>query len=284
MLFNTLSLPLLCAAASIFCSGCASSSYQYGRFKNSSVPCEPVSENVVTYDGRHPILDGMEYLIHTPIEKAEAMISRNPPDCRSRKERMRASLAVTKQYLMMNDLSDVYVDVRRYSPAKQWKRLRQNQEIHPAWKYTLGTIYWCIETVVPARAFRYSYYNPFTKTLAVNSVWREWNIYEAARAKDFLGVPHCGCYIAAQNIPFVPLFQEVQVSNDALSYARAQRDEDLEHELYPFAYGEIFGCTVEEAAFITPGLSGLPYFVSPLIWGGSFATGYSIGTLRSKRE
>ncbi len=226
----------------------------------------------------------MEYLVHTPIEKVSNFVSREVPDPRSREERMEESLEATKSYLAANDLSDVYVDVCRYNPAAQWRRLRQNPDVHPLWKYSLGTVYWSIETVIPARVFRYTYYNPFTKTLAVNSVWREWNIYEAARAKDFLGVRYPGSYIAAQHIPFVPLYQEVNVSKDAISYARARHDSDLERELHPFAYGEIFGSTVEEAAFIIPGLSGLPFFMSPVIWGGSFATGFGLGSARVELE
>ena len=149
---------------------------------------------------------------------------------------------------------------------------------------TRGSVYWAVETVIPARAFRYSYYNPFTNTLALNSIWHEWNIYEAARAKDFLGARDPGLYAVILHVPFAPIYQEIRVGTDSLTYARSKGDLELELALYPFVYGEVFGGTVEEAAFLVPGLSSLHEAAGPLIWASCFATGYAIGTAITESE
>jgi hypothetical protein len=112
-------------------------------------------------------------------------------------------------------------------------------------------------------------------------VWREWNIYEAARAKDYLGVRDPGVYATMQLIPFVPVYQEARVASDAITYSKVQGDRELELAMYPFAYGEVFGVTIEEAAFLIPGLSGVPLLVSPAIWGSGFATGIGLGTAKA---
>ena len=106
---------------------------------------------------------------------------------------------------------------------------------------TRGSVYWAVETVIPARAFRYSYYNPFTNTLALNSIWHEWNIYEAARAKDFLGARDPGLFAVFLHVPFAPIYREIRVGTDSLTYARSKGDLELELALYPFAYGDQCG-------------------------------------------
>ncbi len=68
-----------------------------------------------------------------------------------------------------------------------------------------------------------------------------------------------------------------------MTYARSIHDRELELELYPYAYGEIFGSAVSEAAVVIPGLSGLPFYSSPVIWGSSFATGFGMGRLRKSQ-
>ena len=79
-------------------------------------------------------------------------------------------------------------------------------------------------------------------------------------------------------MPFAPIYQEIRVGTDSLTYARSKGDVELELALYPFVYGEVFGGTVEEAAFLVPGLSSLHETAGPLIWASCFATGYAIGT------
>ena len=279
---NTLDVARFCMAAfSLLCSGCLMPTYRYGRFKESAKPSEEATQNIVTYDEKHKQLDRIEALIFAPLERLSSLFGPDGDDLRSRDERMNESLETTLAYLTKNDLHDVFVDVRRYNPRLQWARLRQNKRMHPVWKYSAGVAAWTVETIIPARVFRYTYYNPFTNTLAVNSVWKEWNIYEAARAKDYLGAHFPGAYATAQHIPFVPIYQEIRVGSDAITYARFEQDPDLERSLYPFAYGEVFGATVEEAAFLVPGLSGLPLFTSPLIWGSSFTAGYGIGSAKA---
>lgn len=275
----TLTIAVVCLCAS----GCVMPTYKYGRCKDGTQPYSQEARNRVNRDSRrHPILDRMEVALHTPIEAVLEPVGLGNPDKRPRDVQMANTLDGTMTYLAENRLDDVIIDVRRCSPLTQWRRLRANRNIAPIWKYSVGTIYWGIETILPARLFRYSYYNPFTNTLAINSIWHEWNIYEAAKAKDFLGSRDAGAYATFLHIPFAPIYQEIRVGTDALTYARATGDRDLELKLYPFVYGEVFGGTVEEAAFLIPGLSSLHTAAGPLIWAGSFATGYAIGTAITK--
>lgn len=265
------------------CCGCVLPAYRYGRYKDSMCPATGAATNPLTYDPPHPKLDLLEKALFRPVDGIVNALGAGHADHRLREERMQESLATTLDYLGKNNLNEVYIDIRRYNPRAQWRRLRENNKVHPFWKYTAGSVTWAAESILPPRLFRYSYYNAYTNTLAMNSVWREWNISEAARAKDFLGARFPGTYAVAQHIPFVPIYQEVRIGTDALTYARAIGDRELELELYPYAYGEIFGSAVTEAAIVVPGLSGLPFYSSPLIWGSSFATGFGLGHLQKSR-
>ena len=186
-------------------SGCVMPVYKYGRMKDSLHPSAADSRNLVNVDTDHPRLDQVEKTLFRPIEALSNSLGMGEKEIGSREIRMRESLDTTLECLRQNDLGDVYVDVRRYNPAAQWTRLRQNKKVNPVWKYTAGTLTWATESILPPRVFRYSYYNAYTNTLAMNSVWREWNVSEAARAKDFLGSRYPGTYAVAQHIPFVPI-------------------------------------------------------------------------------
>lgn len=249
-----------------FAMGCTSNKpYRYGRKNESNAPYHTAIESI--RDGRndHPKLDRIEENLYAPIDGLRARLSRSnwtKQDLPKQREQA-ASQAIA--YLSQNDLADVHVAWREYDPADQWRRLRNNEDIHPIWKYTDGSIRVIASSILPERVFRSDRYNPHTKTLHLNSADASRAVYAAATAKDFLGHPWPGLYAASRYIPIVPAYQHSRIAQDAISYAQSQDDWELERRMYPTAYSRVGGSLLSEVYGVAPGTSGMPFFVGPVM-------------------
>src|SRR5262249_30584448 len=72
-------------------------------------------------------------------------------------------------YLAKNDLESVKVRLNQYAPGDDWRRLVANKSVGWGWRYSLGTLSWLGETILPGRVIGGDHYNPFTNTVHIYS-------------------------------------------------------------------------------------------------------------------
>ena len=257
---------LLCSIAIVLSTGCSTSKpYRYGRNNDSAIPYQSPISSVVDGRSNHPKLDAIEKNLYAPIDALRARLSRADLTQKSIAQQRELAASQAISYLLKNDLSDVHIAWREYDPSDQWRRLWNNDEIHPLWKYTDGSMRVIASTILPERVFRLDRYNPHTKTLYLNSTDPTRAVYAAATAKDFLGHPFPGLYAVSRYVPIVPAFQHGRIAQDAILYAHAQDDWELERRMYPTAYSRVGGSVLSEVYGIAPGTSGMPFFVGPVM-------------------
>ncbi|MCU0720698.1 MAG: hypothetical protein MUC83_13400 [Pirellula sp.] len=255
-----------CVFAIVLSTGCSTSKpYRYGRENDSSIPYQSPISSVVDGRSNHPKLDAIEKNLYAPIDALRARLSKADLTQKTIAQRQEVATAQAISYLSQNDLSDVHIAWRDYDPSDQWKRLWNNDEIHPVWKYTDGSLRVIASTVLPERVFRLDRYNPHTKTLYLNSADPARAVYAAATAKDFLGHPFPGLYAISRYVPIVPAYQHGRIAQDAILYSHAQDDWELERRMYPTAYSRVGGSVLSEVYGIAPGTSGMPFFVGPVM-------------------
>ena len=246
-------------------SGCASPTYQYGL--KHRVDPRPTLDmvNTITIGGEHPKLDRVEKAIHYPLQKIKSWFAKrdqSPPDP---VELRRAVVYKAQEFLILNELVDIKIDVGEYDPAEQWRRLKANDRIHPFWKYSFGTVEHLKYAWIPGRVFHYDKYNPYTNTLSIHSTRPSMAVYESAEAKIIRDHRFPGAYLAVCSLPIAPLFKDVRVANDVLSYARTRQEWDLERELYPQIYSAYGSDLVSQAAWVFPSAWVLPSYYKPLL-------------------
>jgi hypothetical protein len=223
----------------------------------------------------------LESAVHYPADKMKQWFGNAPAEPEqptwTAEERYVHNLSTAQEYLALHDLTEMYVDIRAYEPAEQWRRLRTNREISGFWKYTGGTLQHLEYCLFPGRVLRRDRYNVFTNTLSINSTRPERTLYAAATAKylcerDYPGAFATGCYF-----PVVPLFRDYHVANDALSYARYRGDWELEQRLYPHVYGNFGSELVSQGTSLFPQFALLPFYVRPMLSLGGRMVGKSTG-------
>jgi hypothetical protein len=249
-----------------FAVGCSTNKpYRYGRTNESNTPFQTAIASIKDGRGDHPRLDVLENQLYAPIDALRARLSRSnwTKQILSEQREIAASQAIS--YLSQNDLSDVHVAWREYDPTDQWRRLWNNEDIHPIWKYTDGSIRIIASTILPERVFRLDRYNPHTKTLHLNSADVSRAVYAAATAKNFLGHPWPGLYAASRYLPIIPAYQHGRIAQDAINYAQNQDNWELERRMYPTAYARVGGSLLSEVYGVAPGTSGMPFFVGPVM-------------------
>ena len=181
-----------------------------------------------------------------------------------------------EEYLAKNELDTVKVRLNQYAPRDEWRRLVANKSVGWGWRYSLGTLSWLGETIVPGRLIGGDHYNPFTNTVNVYSDVPAIAIHEAGHAKDFARRRYKGTYAAVYLLPVVPLWHEAIATNDVLSYLRAEGDPSDEQAayrvLYP-AYGTYAGNAIS---------SVVPVAGTPLYLAGAIS-GHIVGRIRASQ-
>lgn len=244
--------------------GCARTTYRYGLTHRREARPGLDEVNPLVFGGEHPKLDKLEKTIHYPIEKVKQWFPRRQPE-QDPAELRRLATFKTQEFLVLNELPDVNIDVREYDPSEQWQRLKNNDRIHPFWKYTAGTIEHLKYAWLPGRVFHYDDYNPYTNTLTINSTSPARAVYQAADAKILRDQDLPGTYAAAQYLPVVPLVHDVRVANDVLSYARVRGEWEFEKQLTPNIYARFGADAVSQATSLVPGAAYMPFYYKPLL-------------------
>lgn len=189
------------------------------------------SANPILYGGRQPGLDAIESAIHAPRQfVARALGDLDSGSLPPESEQIQA-LELSRDYLQKNGLQDVHIDVRRYAPREQWRRIRENERISPALKYSAGTLSWVGYTLFPGRVFHTDEYDVFSNSLALNSGEPASSLYAAAEAMEYRKRRMPGVYWGIQSLPGIPVVHHLTVGTNAAAYAREIGDEKLTNEV-----------------------------------------------------
>ncbi len=158
-------------------------------------------------------------------------------------------LLLASNYLLANGLTDIKVDFHAYSPKLQWTRLVANKEISPIWKYSGGTVSWLRYALLPHRILHQNDFDPFTKTLSINSTRPLQGLYESAVAKEYFchrDDIEVGNYAMLQYVPFAPLWHHGRATQDVITYSDRHLDPGLDRQLYPLVWARLGSTAVSE--------------------------------------
>lgn len=139
-------------------------------------------------------------------------------------------------YMDENELDDVLVRVNQYDPVGEWHRLRKNDRVNPAWRYTIGVCMLTQYTLMPGRILGGDQYNAYTNTLYINSDVPAVVLHEAAYAKDVHSRKLPGSYAFVNELPLIGMWRHTNGINDVLGYARINDDWAIEKETYSVVY------------------------------------------------
>jgi len=237
---------LLCGMALWLGSGCATTSYQFGRFHPQEPDGVDVQPVAVKQGTPHKTLDRFARLVGIPGQFFTLNSKTNNHDVSPE------TLEKLKTYLERNDLTDVLVAVNDYDPKGQWQRLRENDRISPLWRYTAGTLNWLGYVIVPNRVFGGDEYNPFTNTMTLTSDVPALVLAEAAYAKDIHARKNPGAYAAINDLPVLSMIRHSRATSDVLGYARLEHDWEAEKEAYNVLYPQIGSTTFGPASHFVP--------------------------------
>lgn len=228
-------------------SGCATTGYQFGRFHPEQPDGVALQQVVIERGEPNKTLDRIGWVVGLPARILTLNKKVNNHDISP------ATLDTLQEYLERNDITDVYVAINQYDPKGQWKRLRENSRIAPAWRYSAGTLTWLGYTLFPGRVFGGDRYDPFTNSLNLNSDVPALVLSEAAYAKDIHSQKHPGAYATLVNdLPLLTLWRQGKSASDVLSYAQLQEDWELEKEAYHVLYPQMASGAVGTAGPFVP--------------------------------
>lgn len=213
--------------------GCAAATpYRYGHFRAAG---EERPNDAITIERGAPnkTLDRLAWIVGTlaRILPLNSKINRH--------ELSDATAAKLTDYLVKNDLTDVYVYVNHYDPKGQWRRLRQNALVSPLWRYSFGVVSFVGYTLLPNRILGGDSYNPFTNSLYLNSDVPAIALHEAAYAKDVHARRFPGLYAAINDLPVLTLWHHSRAVSDVLGYAQAEHDWMTERQTYCVVYPQV---------------------------------------------
>lgn len=254
------------------CAGCAGRSQFYSKL----TPREELRETRPAVEFRYGkpnwCLDGMQKIVELP---SRVMLGGRLKADRLPSEETREVLT---DYLQENNLSDIPVLVNDYDPLGQWQRLRENDRISPAWKYTAGMVGLANYTLFPGRVFARDTYSPFTNTLHVNTGRLSDSLHAAAYAKDIRTRKTPGTYAVVNSLPGIALWKTTIAVHDVVAYAQAKDSWQLESGVYRDQYPQVAVKTMAPVGlFMTP-VGNVALAVS----GG--AVGYAVGrTIEQQR-
>lgn len=219
---------------------------------------------VVEYGKPQKTLDRMRWVVTLP----RRVIAPKKPIPDRPSEETTEKLAT---YLKKNDLTDLHVAIHQYDPKGEWRRLKENDRIAPAWRYTVGTLSVVGYTLFPARVFGSDRYNAFTDTLEVNSDVPAHVLYKAACAKDVRGRKNPGTYVTVNELPLISLWHQSHAAGDVLGYARAENDWETEKQAYRVLYAHIGSSSTSIAGpFVSP-------LLGPALGLGGAVVGHTAG-------
>lgn len=266
------------------CGGCSLGPYRYGTEQSSLLPKDSALSPPVLVGGPVETMDRFEQVINAPRDaisrwKSDLAQRRGGSSTKIQAEATRQdAIMAAMAYLEDNDLHHVIVEVHHHDPMEQWKRLEANPDIHPFWKYTDGAARVGTYAMFPPRVYRFDSYNPYTKTLSINSNNPAAAIYEAAKAKNHSMVAWPGAYAAMRYVPLAPVGQQIAVTQDALAYVQQNADPTIEKAMISHTFASMTGTALLGGTAISPELNDVPLISA----GASQAIGVATGNLAGR--
>jgi len=245
--------------------GCASGPNPYQHLTARDELRESSPEITFRYGKPNLLLDGMQKVAELPsriLQGGRLTVNHAPTE---------ETCEILTDYMQENNITDVPVLVNQYDPLGEWKRLHENDQIAPAWKYTAGTFTLINYTIMPGRVFGRDDYNPFTNSLYLNSGRLSDCLHAAAYAKDVHNRDAPGAYAAVNTLPLVTLWKTTHAVNDVVSYAQARDNWQLESGVYRDQFPQAVVKTMVPAGFFLTPVANVALAVS----GG--AVGYAVG-------
>ena len=246
----------------ILSSGCAS----FNAFEQTAYRPTGSFENQVEFQRGRPnkFVDGVGNVLGIP-NKLVLLDDRADNHQVSAETEMAVS-----NYLAQNQMQDVLVRSNQYDPIGEWRRMKDNDDIRPAWRMTAGNYNLLKYTLLPGRLTGGDWYNPYTNTLNLYSDIPPLAISQASYAYDVRTRLNPGAYAAAKEVPIVGLAHSNTATHNALAYYENSAPDQLQEarDILEPNNGANFGGQL---------LSFVPY--------GSFAgrlIGSGIGRLKSK--
>jgi hypothetical protein len=252
-------------------SGCASASYNYGKFADAAGSDDAID---VVYGKPSKKLQRAKALVESPKRLIPKSWRKNEDDADPD-----VTLQKVSDYLRKNGLTDVDIYVNNYDPAGHWQRTRENDRLAPFWRYSLGAISWGKYSLLPDPVFGGSYYDPFTNTLCLNGCSPTEALHEAAYAKHVHAAKLPGTFVALGKLPGVSAWQQGDRAKDVVSYARAEHDWKTEDGAYRELYPRVGAETFSLAGAIVP-----LWWVEPVASLGGSAAGRVAGWSVSRRR
>ncbi len=259
--------------------GCASNNYRYGRLNESLGPISSPAIAVQQDLQPHPKMDRIQNSFDRSINRIRVWWGRPIPTPEQVQANRAQAMGTACVYLQQQGLDDVYVETQTYQPGQQWQRLKENQRIHPVWKYTGGSLSVLSSTIFPPRLFRRDSYNPFTNTLSLNSQNSASSLSAAADVRLSVAARYPGVRAMAGWVPIVPVKQSIDNANEILSFTQAEGDFQFQRQLYPFAYRLVGRRIVLEAIPFTLGGQSLPFYATPALGVAGGAIGAGVGNV-----
>jgi hypothetical protein len=140
-------------------------------------------------------------------------------------------------YLIGNDLCKVKVRLNEYAPFSEFARLWNCSEVSPAYRATIGLVYWLKYTVLPDRLlagfpFFGDNYNPYTNTISIYSDNPVLALQMAALAKNYAVRQYKGSYALLGIVPGFDFHQQYLASRDVAAWDYLHREKDREMDDY----------------------------------------------------
>jgi hypothetical protein len=262
----------LFAALSLVIGGCVPGPYRYGSAQRyyTSPELASVTETQIERGAPRPVLDGVGWVVGIPTK---ILLWNRKMDNHHISPETEAAVA---DYLAANELTTVKVRLNQYNPRDDWRRLVANKSVGWGWRYSLGTLSWLGEALLPGRIFGGDHYNPFTNTVHVYSDLPAIAIHEGGHAKDFARRRYKGTYAAVYLLPVTPLWYEGIATGDALGYLHAHGELDEEEDAYRVLY-PAYGTYVGNAMSNVIPAAGTPFYIAGVV------SGHIVGRIQARQ-
>jgi hypothetical protein len=256
-------VPVGLLGISLLCIGCA-------PFRPNSIAADLVRndshELAVEVDQHdHPRLDRLEAASDMP-----GRLIGIKPDHEERLERATASAELAADFLKQNHIDDVRVTVNAYSPKSEWHRLASQSLNRPAWAYPFGTIACLKRTLVPERVTNRDSYNPWTRTLAINSGDEFSALAAAAHVIEVDQAPVTPLGLSLAQWPVFNVLYRHRSSYKVIQLAKAEKNETLAATGYRRLYSDLFSTASMAAVPL------VPFYAVPLLTAGAWAVGRGV--------
>lgn len=203
-------------------------------------PCNP-GEILVERGRENGVIDGVGWVVGIP---SKILLWNSRVDNHHISSKTEQQI---RDYMAAHGLYQSQVRLNQYAPLAEWKRLTQNTQVAPGWRYTFGVFSTLGYTILPGRIFGGDHYNPYTDSVHIYSDVPSLALFNAAYANDVSSRQYPGTYAFSQSIMGLNLIHESICTEEAIAYTDTHYPTADLREAYNVLsprYGMIVGGTV----------------------------------------